>query len=411
MEVAIVGGGICGLSLALNLKERGVACRVYERAPEIKPLGVGITLLPHAMREFSALGLGDELLKAGIENRECCFFNRFGQLIYREDRGKFAGYPFPEVGIHRGNLHVILHQAVQKRLGLDAVITDCECVGVDQDERGATLHFKQTSTGKGRDSVRADVVIACDGINSALRRQFYPNDKIAFSGINTWRGVTRRKPILGGRTYMRVGSILTGKMVIYPIVDDVDGKGNQLINWMAEIKRDTTEQNDWNKPGNLADFFPLYESWRFDWLDVAQMIRDADQILEYPMVDKDPIDRWIFGRVALAGDAAHPMYPRGSNGAAQAAIDARTLADLLRKKPDTRAALTAYEAERAGPAAKVVRTNREQPPDFINIRVEELVGDKPFDNLDKYITQDELRALSENYKSIAGFALADVAGR
>ena len=411
MEVAIVGGGICGLSLALNLKERGIACRVYERAPEIKPLGVGITLLPHAMREFSALGLGDELLKAGIENRECCFFNRFGQLIYREERGKFAGYPFPEVGIHRGNLHVILHQAVQKRLGLDAVITDCECVGVDQDERGATVHFKQTSTGKGRDSVRADVVIACDGINSALRRQFYPNDKIAFSGINTWRGVTRRKPILGGRTYMRVGSILTGKMVIYPIVDDVDGKGNQLINWMAEIKRDTTEQNDWNKPGNLADFFPLYESWRFDWLDVAQMIRDADQILEYPMVDKDPIDRWIFGRVALAGDAAHPMYPRGSNGAAQAAIDARTLADLLRKKPDTREALTAYEAERAGPAAKVVRTNREQPPDFINIRVEELVGDKPFDNLDKYITQDELRALSENYKSIAGFALADVAGR
>lgn len=411
MEVAIVGGGICGLSLALNLKERGVACRVYERAPEIKPLGVGITLLPHAMREFSALGLGDELLKAGIENRECCFFNRFGQLIYREDRGKFAGYPFPEVGIHRGNLHVILHQAVQKRLGLDAVVTDCECVGVDQDERGATVHFKQTSTGKGRDSVRADVVIACDGINSALRRQFYPNDKIAFSGINTWRGVTRHKPILGGRTYMRVGSILTGKMVIYPIVDDVDGKGNQLINWMAEIKRDTTEQNDWNKPGNLADFFPLYESWRFDWLDVAQMIRDADQILEYPMVDKDPIDRWIFGRVALAGDAAHPMYPRGSNGAAQAAIDARTLADLLRKKPDTREALTAYEAERAGPAAKVVRTNREQPPDFINIRVEELVGDKPFDNLDKYITQDELRALSENYKSIAGFALADVAGR
>ncbi|MGA9081759.1 MAG: FAD-dependent monooxygenase, partial [Pseudolabrys sp.] len=232
MEVAIVGGGICGLSLALNLKERGIACRVYERAPEIKPLGVGITLLPHAMREFSALGLGDELLKAGIENRECCFFNRFGQLIYREERGKFAGYPFPEVGIHRGNLHVILYQAVQKRLGPDAVFTDCECVGVDQDERGATVHFKQTSTGKGRDSVRADVVIACDGINSALRRQFYPNDKIAFSGINTWRGVTRRKPILGGRTYMRVGSILTGKMVIYPIVDDVDGKGNQLINWM-----------------------------------------------------------------------------------------------------------------------------------------------------------------------------------
>jgi 2-polyprenyl-6-methoxyphenol hydroxylase-like FAD-dependent oxidoreductase len=411
VEVAIVGGGICGLSLALNLKDRGIACHVYERAPEIKPLGVGITLLPHAMREFSGLCLGDVLLKAGIENRDCRFFNRFGQLIYREERGKFAGYPFPEVGIHRGRLHVILHEAVQKRLDKDAVVTDYECVGVEQDDSGATVHFKQTTTGKKRESVRADVVIACDGINSALRKQFYSNDKVAFSGINTWRGVTRRKPILGGQTYMRVGSIFTGKMVIYPIVNDVDSAGNQLINWMAEIKRDTTEQNDWNRPGNLADFFPLYESWRFDWLDVAQMIRDADQILEYPMVDKDPIDRWTFGRVTLAGDAAHPMYPRGSNGAAQAAIDARTLADVLKKESDPRDALKAYEAARVPPAANVVRTNREQPPDFINIKVEELVGDRPFDDLDRYITQDELRALSENYKSIAGFALTDVSPR
>jgi 2-polyprenyl-6-methoxyphenol hydroxylase-like FAD-dependent oxidoreductase len=403
MNVAIVGGGICGLSLALNLRQRGIAARVYERAPEIKALGVGITLLPHAMREFTALGLGDELLAAGIENRESCFFNRFGQLIYREDRGKFAGYQYPEVGIHRGNLHLILYAAARAKLGPDAILLDHDCTGVTQDDVGATIHFSK------RDSVRADVVIACDGINSPIRKQFYPDDKVAFAGINTWRGVTRHKPILGGRTYMRVGSILTGKMVIYPIVDNIDADGNQLINWMAEIKRDTYEQNDWNKPGDLADFFPLYESWKFDWLDVAQMIRDADQILEYPMVDKDPIERWSFGRVTLAGDAAHPMYPRGSNGAAQAAIDARTLADLLRAEPDPRQALKAYEAARAGPAAKVVRTNREHPPDFINIRVEELVGDKPFDNLDKYVTQAELRALSDDYKRIAGFALSDVA--
>lgn len=408
MDVAIVGGGICGLSLALNLSQRGIAARIYERAGEIKPLGVGITLLPHAMREFTALGLGEELLAAGIENRESCFFNRFGQLIYKEARGKFAGYQYPEVGIHRGRLHLILYEAARRQLGAADILLDHDCVGVEQDERGATVHFKQTSTGQRRESVRADVVIACDGINSALRWQFYPQDKVAFAGINTWRGVTRRKPILGGRTYMRVGSILTGKMVIYPIIDNVDDEGNQLINWMAEIKRDTFEPNDWNKPGDLADFFPLYESWRFDWLDVAQMIRDADQILEYPMVDKDPIERWTFGRVTLAGDAAHPMYPRGSNGAAQAAIDARTLADLLATQTDPRQALKAYEAARSAPAAKVVRTNRAHPPDFINIKVEELVGDKPFDELDDYISQDELRALSENYKRIAGFALADV---
>ncbi|MBS0248426.1 MAG: flavin-dependent oxidoreductase [Proteobacteria bacterium] len=403
MDVAIVGGGVCGLSLALHLKRRGISARVYERVPEIKPLGVGITLLPHAMREFSALGLGEELLAAGIENRESRFYNRFGQLIYREDRGKFAGYAYPEVGIHRGRLHLVLYNAVCRELGADAVVTDRECVGVDQDDAGATIRFK------GHDAVRADIVVACDGINSAIRRQFYPDDKVVFTGINTWRGVTRRKPILDGRTYLRVGSINTGKIVIYPIIDNIDGQGNQLINWMAEIKRDDARsQNDWNKPGNLADFFPIYESWRFDWLDVAQMIRDAEQILEYPMVDKDPIAQWTFGRVTLAGDAAHPMYPRGSNGGAQAAIDARTLADCLATAGDPHAALKAYEAARAEPAAQVVRTNRAQPPDFINIKVEELVGDRPFDNLDDYISQDELRALSDSYKRVAGFALSDI---
>ena len=172
-------------------------------------------------------------------------------------------------------------------------------------------------------------MIACDGVNSALRKQFYPDDAVAFAGINTWRGITRRKPFLTGRSYTRTGSILTGKIVIYPIIDNVDGEGNQLINWMAEIKQDTFEKNDWNQPGDLADFFDLYRDWHFDWLDVAELIRTADQILEYPMVDKDPVARWTFGRVTLAGDAAHPMYPRGSNGAAQGAIDARTLADCL----------------------------------------------------------------------------------
>jgi 2-polyprenyl-6-methoxyphenol hydroxylase-like FAD-dependent oxidoreductase len=409
MEIAIIGGGICGLSLALNLHRRGIKCRVYERAPEIKALGVGITLLPHAMREFAALGVADELLAAGIENLESCFFNRFGQLIYKEPRGKHAGYQYPEVSIHRGNLHVILYRAAAARLGPEGIRTNHDCVRVEQDDSGATAFFAEHSTGRALPPVRADAIIACDGINSVIRKQFYPDDDVAFAGINTWRGVTRRKPILTGRSYMRVGSILTGKMVIYPIVNDIDAEGNQLINWMAEIKQDTYEKNDWNKPGDLSDFFHLYKDWRFPWLDVAEMIQKADQILEYPMVDKDPIDRWTFGRVTLAGDAAHPMYPRGSNGAAQAAIDARVLADLLAGN-DAPTALKAYETARVGPAAKVVRTNREQPPDFINIKVEQLVGDRPFENLDDYITQDELRAMSDDYKRAAGFTLDDVSG-
>jgi 2-polyprenyl-6-methoxyphenol hydroxylase-like FAD-dependent oxidoreductase len=304
---------------------------------------------------------------------------------------------------------MILYTAARERLGHDRILTDHDCTGVAQDEDGVTIAFKEFSSGKAREPGRASVAIGCDGINSVVRKQFYPEDRVAFAGINTWRGVTRRKPILTGRSYLRIGSILTGKIVVYPIVDDIDRDGNQLINWMAEIKRDTFDQNDWNKPGNVNEFLPIYQDYRFDWLDVAALIRNADQILEYPMVDKDPVDRWTFGRVTLAGDAAHPMYPRGSNGAAQGAIDARVLAECLHQNADARAALRAYEAARREATAKVVRTNREYPPDFINIKVEELVGDKPFDRLDDYITQDELRALSDNYKRIAGFSLSDVA--
>ncbi|MFN0304817.1 MAG: flavin-dependent oxidoreductase [Burkholderiales bacterium] len=407
--VIIVGGGVCGLALALNLHARGISCRVFERAEDVKELGVGITVLPHAMREFVALGIGDELLAAGIETQQSCFFNRFGQLIYKEARGKLGGYPYPEVGIHRGKLHRILFEAAMKRLGPERIRTNHSCAQIEQNDEGVTAHFTETSTGRQLDAIKGQVAVACDGVNSVVRKRFYPTEEVAFSGINTWRGVTRRKPIIGGRSYMRVGSILTGKMVIYPIIDSIDDNGNQLINWMAEIQQNTTIANDWNKPGKLADFSSIYASWRFDWLDVAEMIERADQILEYPMVDKDPIDQWTFGRITFAGDAAHPMYPRGSNGAAQSAIDARTLADCLQNAADPRDALRDYELKRREVTANIVRTNRKFPPDFINIKVEELVGDRPFDDLDKYITQAELHQLSENYKKVAGYALTDVA--
>ncbi len=409
MEVAIIGGGITGLGLALNLHERGISCHVYESVPQVKEVGVGITLLPHAMRELAQLGLELELRALGIENQESCFYNRFGQLIYREPRGKYAGYPYPEIGIHRGRLHLTLFAAALERLGPERILTDRQCLGVEQDERGVTIRIRETSTGASLEPVRADVAIACDGINSIVRRQFYPDETVAFAGINTWRGVTRHPPILTGRTYLRIGSIRTGKLVIYPIMDDVDGTGNQLINWMAEIQGEGNERNDWNQPGRLEDFLPVYQDWHFDWLDVPELLRKAEMILEYPMVDRDPVDRWTFGRVTLAGDAAHPMYPRGSNGAAQGLIDARTLADCLQGASDPAAALLAYQDARLEKTARIVLTNRSNPPDFINIKVEELTGDRPFANLDDFITQDELRALSVQYQRVAGFSVQDVA--
>ena len=398
MRIAIVGGGIAGLAFALALHRRGLACTVYESAREVKELGVGITLLPHGMRELTALGLEERLRAVAIENEESVFFNRFGQLIYREPRGRFAGYEHPELGIHRGKLHRVLFDAATERLPAGSIVTGQRCDGVEQDAGGVSLRIAG-------EAIRADIAVACDGFNSVVRRQFYPDERPAFTGINTWRGVTRRKPILGGRSYLRIGTVDTGKIVIYPIVDDVDGEGNQLVNWMAEMRMPGEPMNDWNKPGKLEDFIGIYSDWRFGFLDVPEMIRAAGTILEYPMVDKDPVDRWTFGRVTFMGDAAHPMYPRGSNGAAQALIDARVLADELAKGGEPLAALAAYEKARLEATAKIVRTNRQFPPDYIIMKVEELTGGKPFDNIDDVISQAELRELSDNYKRIAGFAL------
>lgn len=405
IKIAVVGGGIAGLGFALALHQQGVQCDVYESVPDVKELGVGITLLPHAMRELANLGLQAELEAVGIENLESVFFNRFGQYIYKEPRGRHAGYAMPEVGIHRGKLHRILFDAAIKRLGSERVHTNHRCVEVTQDDAGAVVHFVRLSDGQSLPSVKADVVIACDGIHSAIRKQFYPNEKLAFAGINTWRGVTRHKPILTGKSYMRIGSIKTGKMVIYPIVDNMDGEGNQLINWMAEIEGDSRDMNDWNSGGKIEDFMPIFKDWTFDWLDVPALIRNADQVLQYPMVDKDPIAQWTFGRVTLMGDAAHPMYPRGSNGSAQALIDARTLAAELAQQADPLQALQNYEAKRRDVTSRIVETNRSLPPDFINIKVDELAGDKPFRHIDDVISQKELGAISEHYKKIAGFSL------
>jgi 5-methylphenazine-1-carboxylate 1-monooxygenase len=407
-EIAIIGGGIAGLALALNLHARGIHARVFEAAPSLREMGVGITLLPHAMREIAALGLSERIVAHGIENRSSAFFNRFGQEIYREPRGKFAGYPYPEIGIHRGKLHMTLYDEVRARLGANAVLCDMRCVGHEQDDDGVTLYF-QHNDGSGAPSVRAGAAIACDGVNSAIRKVHYPKEQVKFTGINTWRGVTRMKPILDRRTYIRVGSIRTGKIVIYPIVDDVDGTGRQLVNWMAEIESAGGEANDWNQIAHPENMPPVFRDWHFAWLDVPTMIESADVIFEYPMVDKDPVERWTFGRVTFAGDAAHPMYPRGSNGAAQALIDVRTLADFLERTPDPREAFSAYEAARREATAKVVRTNRSNPPDFINIKIEELTGDRPFRSLDDFITQEELQALSDSYKRVAGFSLHDFA--
>jgi 2-polyprenyl-6-methoxyphenol hydroxylase-like FAD-dependent oxidoreductase len=394
-QILIIGAGIGGLTLALTLHDAGIGCRVYEAAAEIKPVGVGINVLPHATKELAKLGLLDDLAEAGIETAESIFFNRFGQLIYREPSGRFAGYDWPQFSIHRGDLQGVLLRAVRDRLGEDSVLTGWQCTGVDT--QTGTAHFV------GRPSQTGSAVVACDGIHSVIRKQFYPDEGApVYSGYNMWRGVTVWPRFLSGASMVRAGWLANGKMVIYPIraLDD----GRQLVNWVAEIETPRHLDRDWNRRGRLEDFLPAFAGWHFDWLDVPALIEGSETVLEFPMVDQDPLPRWSFGRATLLGDAAHPMVPRGSNGAGQAIVDARVLANCLAANRDDVAALARYEALRRPPTTEVVLTNRRNPPDAILREVYERTGDKPFATIEDVIPAAELRAMSDRYKAVAGFS-------
>jgi 2-polyprenyl-6-methoxyphenol hydroxylase-like FAD-dependent oxidoreductase len=391
LDVLIIGGGIGGLTLALSLHQCGISSRVFEASPEIKPLGAGINLLPHAMREMSELGLQALLEGAGVETRELCFYNRFGQFIFKEPRGYFAGYKWPQLSIHRGDLQRILLDAANECVGASRIHTGFKCLQVEQDEQGVTAYFEDAKTGEAIPPVRGIAAIGCDGIHSRIRKQLFPLEGPAiYSGVNMWRGISRCKPFLTGASMALAGWLRTGKMVIYPIRKDLDSEGRQLINWVAEIETPIHSQRDWNRKGLLEDFIGAFADWAFEWHDYVGMLQACDAILEYPMADQDPLPQWSFGRVTLLGDAAHPMYPRGSNGAGQAILDARFLAACLRSLPNPGEALKAYEAERLAAANKVVLMNRTNPPDAILREVDERTGGRRFGSIAEVITQEEL---------------------
>jgi 2-polyprenyl-6-methoxyphenol hydroxylase-like FAD-dependent oxidoreductase len=411
VDVLIIGGGIGGLTLGLALHRAGIACRIFEAAPELKPIGVGINLLPHATKELAALGLEGVLAKVAVTTRESAFFNRFGQLIYSEPAGRYAGYAWPQFSIHRADLHAILRGAFASRAGEDRFLTGWQCEGAAQDDAGATAFFRDTASGAALEPQRGAVVIGCDGIHSVIRKQLYPDEgDPIYSGVTMWRGVTRWKPFLSGATMTRAGWLTIGKLVAYPIRNDVDAEGRQLVNWLAEIEYPRYAGRDWNRPGRLADFGAAYADWHFDWLDVPAFFAAADLILEFPMVDQDPLPRWSFGRVTLLGDAAHPMYPRGSNGAGQAILDAAALAASLGTHADPVAALQAYEDQRREATANVVRMNRTNPPDAILREVHLRSGDRPFKRIEDLISRAELAALSDGYKRVAGYDKATLSG-
>jgi 2-polyprenyl-6-methoxyphenol hydroxylase-like FAD-dependent oxidoreductase len=405
MRVIIAGAGIGGLTLALSLHAAGVEAEVYETVAELKPLGVGLNVLPHAVRELTELGLGEVLAARAIATEALIYTNQFGQEIWREPRGLAAGYRWPQYSIHRGVLQDLLLEAVLDRLGPERVHFDHEVVRVDSSATRAMAGLRSRRDGSSRGVAGGDLVVAADGIHSSVRARFNPAEGPPIWNRRVlWRGVTETSPYLGGATMVMAGH-QDAKFVCYPIDPVARSQGRSRVNWIAELAFPDApdwRREDWNRPGAAADFLPAFEAWNFGWLDVPDLIGQAELIQEYPMVDRDPLDRWTHGRVTLLGDAAHPMYPIGSNGASQAIIDARTLAYELASRSSIDAALDAYEDARRPATGQIVLANRRNGPEQVMQMAHERAP-RGFARIEDVISRAELEAVTGAYKALAGF--------
>lgn len=402
MSILIIGGGIGGLTTALRLHQAGFEVKVFESVKEVKPLGVGINTLPHSVRVLTNLGLQGILAKNAIETTDLVYFNKFGQQFWTEPRGRFAGYKWPQFSIHRGTLQMILWEEAKRVLGEECLIANHHLARFEQDETGVTAYFTNRETGENSRVETGELLIGADGINSVVRQQLYPNEGPPVYSENVlYRGTTRMKPFLNGSSMAMIGS-MQQKMVVYPIDPTPDADGNYLINWVGNLKEGKSRltARDWNREADKARLVAIYKDWTFDWLDVPAMINGAKAVYEFPMSDRNPLDRWTFGRVTLLGDAAHPMYPIGSNGASQAILDADYLAECLLTSENVVDALEAYDKERVPAAAKVVLQNRAKGPDQIMDMMEERF---PQGFTPDEIPHEELANVMEHYKKIAGF--------
>ena len=404
MTVLIAGAGIAGLSLGLTLHQIGVPFRIHESARDLQPLGVGINLQPSAVRELFDLGLEAELEALGVRTRSYGFHTKSGREIWTEPRGTWAGYRWPQYSVHRGAFQMLLYRTLIQRAGEGCVVTTSRASGFTNHAGKAELHLQGAA---GPLSVTGELIVGADGIHSAIRHQMYPDEGApVWAGAVLWRGTSRAKPFLNGGAMILAGHD-DQRFVAYPITGPDPETGLATINWIAEIRVDPAQgwnKEDWNRAADKADFLPAFEGWTFDWLDVPGLIRGADKVFEYPMVDRDPIPRWTDGQVTLMGDAAHPTYPVGSNGATQAIVDARLIGAALRDYGVGPEALLAYEAIARPHTREVILANRGSGPDAVMQRVEDLCGGE-FERIDDVIPHAELAAHAARYKQLAGFSI------
>jgi 2-polyprenyl-6-methoxyphenol hydroxylase-like FAD-dependent oxidoreductase len=402
MDVNIIGGGIGGLTTALALHEAGFRVKVFESVKEIRPLGVGINILPHCVRVLTNLGLQEKIAQSAIETSDLVYFNKFGQQFWTEPRGRFAGYKWPQFSVHRGVLQIILLDAVKERIGEKCLFLNHHLSHFEQSKDNVTAHFIDKETGEKLLESTSDILVGADGINSEVRKQLNPEEGSPVYSENVlYRGASKMKGFLNSTSMVMIGH-LGQKIVAYPIANKPDEDGNYLINWVANLREGKSKltARDWNREADKQRLVDIYKNWSFDWLNVPEMIGKAEKVYEFPMSDRNPLDKWTAGRVTLLGDAAHPMYPIGSNGASQAILDADTLCEALKNEKTAELALSVYEAERLPATSSIVLQNRAKGPDQIMDMMEEWF---PEGFSEKQIPQEALREVMNNYKKVAGF--------
>jgi 2-polyprenyl-6-methoxyphenol hydroxylase-like FAD-dependent oxidoreductase len=405
MKVLIVGGGIGGLTTALMLHARGIECEVFEQSREIRELGVGINVLPHAIRELAGLGLLPQLDEVAVRTRELIYLNRLGQEVWRELRGMDAGLDAPQFSIHRGRLQAVIAAQVVARLGSERIHLGCRLTGVRQNAGGVIAGFCDRE-GKALPDQQADVLVGADGIHSAVRAQLFVGEgPPSWNGSMIWRGAADWPVFLDGRTMLVAGG-LGGKAVVYPIAPGQQ-PGTRLTNWAVVVKVASASdplprREDWSRAGRLEDLVPRLSQFDLPQVDVAGLIAGTPEFWEYPMCDRDPLAHWSQGRVTLLGDAAHPMYPVGSNGASQAILDARALADALAAQP-VEEALRAYESQRLPQTAAIVTGNRRGGPEGVIDAVEALAP-QGFEDVEQVLPRTQRQAIVQG--SVPGIAPA-----
>lgn len=412
MHVLIVGGGIGGLAAALSLHAAGIGCTVFEQVRKPAELGVGINILPHAIKELADLGLLPTLDRAGIRTRELVYANRFGQVVWREPRGTDAGLDTPQFSIHRGKLHTVLLDAVRERLGADALQTGHRLISFTERGDRVEARFERRDGGE-IIAVDGDALVGADGIHSTARAVFYPGEGApVWNGTVLWRGAADWPVYIDGRTMVIAGG-MAAKFVFYPIHFDPASPARRLTNWavMARVGNASggpPRREDWNRPGEWNEVEPFVrDRFRLDFVDPLALIEASGTFYEYPLCDRDPLPRWSFGRATLLGDAAHPMYPVGSNGASQAVLDARSLARHLAAGAPVPDALAAYDAERRPMTAEIVLNNRKGGPERVIDVLEERAPDG-FSDVDAIASHAEREAIVRGYASMAGFAREQV---